>query len=425
MIVPSDIELEGLIIGTVLMRKKLAPFEKSVSVVDFFSIPNQKIWGAILEMDEENQPIEILDIVAKVNDPNIKGSTLSQMTFGLPYADVRYDDVKRLKDISTLRRVLHTFRDLAQMASDKSPVLDIIEESQSFLDTLKNEQDAREGTSQTIVEVMENEVFPRLDKFVSGEMVKVPFGFERLDASTNGGAALGELVVFGAKPKSGKSVLMLQVARHIASLNIPTLIASLEMLNYENGFRFLAQSSKFSVNIFRPDLQDWVADQLKAHAKEYYNLPLRFDQKSRTTKALSKEIQRLKEQEGLTAVFVDYVQLIKNEKSRIGRVERIEEAIYDLKELAMKHEIVVYTAAQFNREGIKSDRPTLSDFDGASAIEKTANLGLFWTLEPDHDPAVDGRKGTMWIELGRSVSNDEFPGLVFHGKDARFSFNDR
>lgn len=425
MIVPSDIELEGLIIGTVLMRKKLAPFEKSVSVVDFFSIPNQKIWGAILEADEENQPIEILDIVAKVNDPNIKGSTLSQMTFGLPYAEVRYDDVKRLKDLATLRRILHSFRDLAQMASDKAPVLDIIEENQALLDTLKNEQDAREGSSQTIVEVMENEVFPRLDKFVSGEMVKVPFGFEKLDAATNGGASLGELVVFGALPKSGKSSMMLQIARHIASQNLPTLIVSLEMLNYENGFRFLAQSSRFSVNVFRPDLQDWVADQLKAHAKEHYTIPLFFDQKSRTMKEVKQEVRRLKEQTGLTAAIIDYPQLMRGERKNASRVERIEEVFFDLKELAMKEEIVVYTPAQFNREGIKAERPTLAHFDGSSAIEKTANLGIFWTLETDHDPAVDGRKGKMWIELGRSVANDEFDGLVFHGKDARFSFNDR
>lgn len=417
---PYDTELEGLVIGSVLMKKKLSPFEKGIAVTDFFSLANQQIWGAILEFDEDNQPLEILDIVAKVDNPIIKGSTLAQMTVGLPWADVRFDDIKRLKDLATCRRIIHQFRDLAQKASNKEPIVGIIEEGQSVLDTLKNEQDARTGTSQTLIEVMEYEVFPRIDKFVSGEMVKVPFGFPRLDDSTNGGASLGELVVFGANPKSGKSCLMLQIARNIAELKIPTLVVSLEMLNYENGFRYLAQSSKFSVNIFRPDMRDFVANQLKEHAQSHYETPLRFDQKARTTKALGQEIQRLKDQEGLTAVFVDYVQLIRNEKRGIGRVDRIEEAIYDLKELAMKHEIVVYTAAQFNREGIKSERPTLAHFDGASAIEKTANLGLFWTLEKEFDATADGRKGTLWIELGRSVATDEF-GLTFHGKDARFS----
>jgi len=418
---PHDTELEGLIIGSVLMKKKLSPFEKGVAVTEFFSLLNQQIWGAILEFDENNQPIEILDIVAKVDNPMVTGSTLSKMAMGLPFGDVRFDDLKRLKDLATCRRMIYSFRDVAQKASDKEPITDIIEEAQSVLDTLKNEQDARTGTSQTLIEVMEYEVFPRLDKFVSGELVKIPFGFDKLDTATNGGASIGELVVFGAKPKSGKSVLMLQIARHIASLGLGTLVASLEMLNYENGFRFLAQSSKYSVNVFRPDMRDFVSDGLKAHAREHYDLPLYFDQKARTTKAIGKEIQRLKDSVGLSACFVDYVQLIRNDKRSSSRVERIEEAIFDLKEMAMKHEIVVYTAAQFNREGIKSDKPTLADFDGASAIEKTANLGLFWVLEQDFNIEADGRKGEMWIELGRSVAADKFEGLVFHGKDARFT----
>jgi len=418
---PHDTELEGLIIGSVLMKKKLSPFEKGVAVTEFFSLLNQQIWGAILEFDENNEPIEILDVVAKVDTPQVTGSMLSKMAMGLPFGDVRFDDIKRLKDLATCRRMIHSFRNVAQKASDKEPITDIIEEAQSVLDTLKNEQDARTGTSQTLIEVMEYEVFPRLDKFVSGELVKIPFGFDKLDTATNGGASIGELVVFGAKPKSGKSVLMLQIARHIASLGLGTLVASLEMLNYENGFRFLAQSSKYSVNVFRPDMRDFVSDGLKAHAREHYNLPLYFDQKARTTKAIGKEIQRLKDSVGLSACFVDYVQLIRNDKRSSSRVERIEEAIFDLKEMAMKHEIVVYTAAQFNREGIKSDKPTLADFDGASAIEKTANLGLFWVLEQDFNIEADGRKGEMWIELGRSVAADKFEGLVFHGKDARFT----
>jgi len=418
---PHDTELEGLVIGSVLLKKRLSPFEKGIAVTEFFSLLNQQIWGAILEFDENNQPIEILDVVAKVDNPQVTGSYLSKMAMGLPFGDVRFDDLKRLKDLATCRRMIHAFRNVAQKASDKESITDIIEEAQSVLDTLKNEQDARTGTSQTLIEVMEYEVFPRLDKFVSGELVKIPFGFEKLDVATNGGASIGELVVFGAKPKSGKSVLMLQIARHIASLGLGTLVASLEMLNYENGFRFLAQSSKYSVNVFRPDMRDFVSDGLKAHAREHYSLPLYFDQKARTTKAIGKEIQRLKDSVGISACFVDYVQLIRNEKRSSSRVERIEEAIFDLKEMAMKHEIVVYTAAQFNREGIKSDKPTLADFDGASAIEKTANLGLFWVLEQDFDSDSDGRKGEMWIELGRSVAADKFDGLVFHGKDARFT----
>jgi len=417
---PHDLELEELIIGSVLLKKKMSPFEKGISVTEFYSILNQQIWEAMLALSEDEQPIEILDVVAKVDNEMVKGTTLAKMTIGLPWSDIRFDDLKRLKDLATCRRMIHSFRDVAQKAADKEPIVDIIDEAQSVLDTLKNEQDARTGTSQTLIEVMEYEVFPRIDKLVSGELVKIPFGFPSIDNSTNGGASLGELVVFGSNPKSGKSVMMLQTAHNIASQGLPTLVVSLEMLNYENGFRLLAKDTRFSVNIFRPDMPEFAADELKNSAKAMYEVPLRFDQRSRTIKEVAQEVVRLKEQEGLKAVFIDYVQLIKNQKRNIGRVERIEEAMVDLKELAMKYEIVVYTAAQFNREGIKSERPTLAHFDGSSAIEKTANLGLLWTLEKEFNFASDGRRGQLWIELGRSVGTDEFD-IIFHGKDARFT----
>ena len=41
---PHDTELEGLIIGSVLMKKKLSPFEKGIAVTEFFSLLNQQIW---------------------------------------------------------------------------------------------------------------------------------------------------------------------------------------------------------------------------------------------------------------------------------------------------------------------------------------------------------------------------------------------
>lgn len=417
---PFDNELEQMIIGNAVFNKRLSTEEKAISTVDFFSIENQRIWGAVLEIDEDRIPIEALDISNRVNMPIVTGSMLGRWAMGLP-GFVRSSDIKRLKDLAALRQMMRAFSKLTDRAAAKEPVADIIAENELLLDQIRETQGAQHGTSQRLFEVMENEVFPRLDKFVSGEAVKIPFGFPALDSSTNGGSALGELVVFGALPKSGKSVIQLQTARNIAEKNIPTLIASLEMLNYENGFRFLSQSSTYSMNVFRPDMYEGTAQKLKAHGRATYNIPLRFDQRIRTVKDLALEVRRLQDSEGLACVFVDYIQLVRSTRRHDNRAARIEEAIYDLKELAMRYELVVYTAAQFNREGIKSERPTMAHFDGASAIEKAANLILFWTLEKEFNTDHQGRKGELWIEAGRSVATDEF-NIVFHGHESRFSF---
>lgn len=417
---PFDSELEQMIIGTIVFNKRLSTEEKAISTVDFFSIENQRIWGAIMEIDEDRQSIEALEIASRVNMPAVTGSMLGRWAMGLP-GYLRPSDIKRLKDLAALRQMMRSFSNLIDRAAAKDPVADIIAENELLLEQIRDTQDTQKGTSQHLIEVMENEVFPRLDKFVSGEMVRVPFGFPLLDNATNGGSSLGDLVVFGALPKSGKSIIQLQTARNIAEQKIQTLIASLEMLNYENGFRFLSQSSKYSMNVFRPDMYPETAERLKEHGRSHFHLPLRMDQKVRTTKDLALEIRRLQDSEGLTCVFVDYVQLVNSTRRHESRTAKIEEAIYELKEIAMRYEVVVYTAAQFNREGIKSERPTMAQFDGSSAIEKAANLVLFWTLEKEFDPNANGRKGQFWIEAGRSVATDEFS-IVFDGANSKFSF---
>lgn len=416
---PYDKDLEDLLIGNVLLNKRLTVEDKTVSVVDFYSTVNQRIWQVFCEMDEDGESIEISDVQRRVALEHVTMSALGKMCIGL-VGDTRPEDIKALKDLATLRELIRTYAKLARMAEKKETVENILAENSQALDQIQNEQEKRHGTSQSLVEVMEREVFPRLDKFVSGEMVKVPFGFTALDASSNGGASLGELVVLGALPKSGKSVMLTQIARQQAEQGIPTYMASLEMLNYENGFRFLAQSSDFSMNIFRPDMYADTARRLKDHARATYDIPYRLDQKSRNLREIGNEIARLKDNADVISAFVDYVQLIGTEKRIDNRAAKIEEIIYGLKDLAMKHEIVVYTAAQFNREGIKSEKPSMAHFDGSSAIEKAANLILMWTLEKDYNPEKRGREGKLWIEAGRSIACDSFD-VIFHGADARFT----
>jgi hypothetical protein len=83
--------------------------------------------------------------------------------------------------------------------------------------------------------------------------------------------------------------------------------------------------------------------------------------------------------------------------------------------------VTVYLLAQFNRAGIRSDRPTMADFDGSSAAEKAGNLILLWTVERDFDKAIGGRRGKLWIEAGRNVGTDEF-NIIFQGHKSRFVF---
>ena len=165
------------------------------------------------------------------------------------------------------------------------------------------------------------------------------------------------------------------------------------------------------------------AERIKEHGRSNGAIPLRFDDRAKTVKDIRKELDRIEDQgEVIKSVFVDYVQLMKGVKKHNSMSEMLEDIIYDLKDLAIEREVVVYANAQFNRDGIDAERPKMSDFKGSSAIEMAANSVLLWTLEQDIDIGLGGRKGSLWIEAGRNVAFDEFD-IVFYGEKALFVLN--
>lgn len=422
--IPHDNDIERVVIGITLVDE-VVPFDaKQLSTTDFFIGLNRRIWAAICELDEERQPITLFSVYEKLNDDTVKLSELSSMTFGIPPGANGSKEVEILRNLTSLRTMHKGFADLSDRAEKRESIDTLVEQAEKLLIAVKETQAAAEGTSRLLADVYERDVFPRLDKFVSGEMVKIPFGFPLLDTATNGGAGVGELVILGAKPKSGKSGFMLQIARQQGEMNLGGYVCSREMLNYENAFRVLTQTSEYSSNSFRSGMYPMTAERLKAHAKATGGIPLYLDDKAKTVKDIKRELDRLEgEGHNITSAFVDYVQLMRGTSKYNSKADMLEEIIYDLKDLATEREIVVYVNAQFNRDGIDAERPKMSDFKGSSAIEMAGNLVLLWTLDADINAETRARHGDLWIEAGRNVATDQFR-LKFYGEKALFEVVD-
>lgn len=416
--IPNSPETELLVIGTVLLDGRLSYELKQLSTVDFYSARNARIWGAICALDEEGQALNVAEIHRRANIETLKLSELTQMTMGIPPLMSLQKEVTVLKNLTALRTLQKGFSEFVDRIEHKADLDSIVADTENLLSQVSVERDAVVGTSIPLVQVFERDVFPRIDRYVSGELVKVPFGWKRLDDSTNGGVSLGELVVLGANPKAGKSAMLLQIGRQQAEQGLGCYICSREMLNYENGQRIITQTHPdFTANHWRPNLFSSTAEKMKEHARNI-QIPLHFDDKSKSVADIRKELRRLEDNgTDIVSVLVDYVQLIKGVDGK-NRADVLEDIIYDLKDLAMEQEKVVICNAQFNRDGIDSVRPKMSDFKGSSAIEMAANLILLWTLEQG-SPQDRYRTGKLWIEAGRSVSYDEFD-LVYYGSRTVF-----
>lgn len=210
-----------------------------------------------------------------------------------------------------------------------------------------------------------------------------------------GGVAPGRLVVVGARPGVGKSLMGTNLALHIASRHRhAALIVSLEMPEREVGQRLLAAHA--SVNLTRlqsggTEEREW--KQIQDRYTQMADLPITIDdlpsQTIASIRKAARDVQRRRDD--LALIVVDYLQLVRPVDSRGNRAEEIGEISRGLKLLARETGACVFAMAQVNRESSKraDGRPTMSDLRESGSIEADADQVVLLHQPADEIPELE------------------------------------
>ena len=220
-------------------------------------------------------------------------------------------------------------------------------------------------------------------------------GIADLDRLT-GGLRGGKLVIIGARPGVGKTALALHIATHVARHTGPVLIISLEMDATEITARLYAAESMTDVQVLESgklEPEDW--SRVTAAASEMSKLPIRITTACATPLQVRREAHRIREQEGLAMIVVDYLQLMRCDGKRSSRYEEVSEISRELKLLAMDLGVPVLALTQFNRASeagqagqARKRPPTMAEAKDSGSIEQDANLFIvqYAPGEPGEDP---------------------------------------
>jgi len=210
-------------------------------------------------------------------------------------------------------------------------------------------------------------------------------GFRLLDDAING-LEPGTLTVLGARPKVGKSTILLNWAMHIAyTVKMPVLILDTEMSTREQQFRILASLS----GITERDIKNgtYVEDPLKVEAVNgavkilESGLILHKYYPDFTPEGVASLTRKYHHQFGVGCLIFDYIKLPDADLQMIGNVKEHQALGYlcvALKNLAGQLQIPVITAAQIGRMGANKSHVTAADFADSDRILRYANtlLGL-------------------------------------------------
>lgn len=229
-------------------------------------------------------------------------------------------------------------------------------------------------------------------------------GIEQLDALlypklTRGGT----LMIVGARPKMGKTMLLNKIANHCAiRLGLACPIFSMEMLEDEVVERSISDESGINSNIFYKGGHDseWGAVSDATSRLNKSNLYIN-DKAGLTLSEIKSQCRQVARKHKIGFICIDYLTLMEGEKAErndlaYGLITK------GLKALAKELECCVLLLTQLNRglESRQNKRPMPSDSRDTGQIEQDADYWLGLYRESVYNKDVpEGFKGYTELEL--------------------------
>jgi replicative DNA helicase len=189
----------------------------------------------------------------------------------------------------------------------------------------------------------------------AGDIPGMSTGIQELDA-VSGGMRPGEFWVIGGKPSMGKSVLMLQIAEAFISRGDSAAVFSLEMMESEIIGRLVTVCGRVSYGSIAQPRKATKGDfpRIQQAITKLTEAPLWIDASAgQSIDTIANEAEMIRDRNGgLKLVVVDYLQLIRGNRSRgESREEEVARVSGGLKQLAKRLACPVLSASQLNEEG--------------------------------------------------------------------------
>jgi replicative DNA helicase len=429
---PQNLEAEQSILGGILLENAaINPVLEIMAGSDFYSDAHRKIFAAILELSERNQPVDIITLSSHLRDKkhlDAVGGTL--------YLSKLVDDVPSAANISHYARIVKEKSVLRNLIATATDILSRTYSAGSDVDSVLDEAE------HAIFEISQNKIRPSFyplkdiikDSFRTIErlyerkelITGVATGFTKLDEMTSG-LQRSDLIIIAGRPSMGKTAFALNIAQFCSvEEGVPVAVFSLEMAKEQLAMRMLSSEARVDSQKIRKGFlgeADW--PKLTTAAGRLSDARLFIDDTpSISVLEMKAKSRRLKAEHGLGLIILDYLQLMKGSAYADTREQEISEISRSLKALAKELSVPVVALSQLNRkvEDRTSRRPQMADLRESGAIEQDADVILFLYRDEVYNKSEDNpEKGFAEVIIGKQRNGPVGTiRLVFQEKFTRF-----
>ena len=350
---------------------------------------------------------------------------------------------RTIYDLATRRQLILIGEDMVNAAYDAPvdfPPKEQIEEAETRLFSLAETDKYGQGflafnhALTTAIE-MAGSAYKR-----DGHLSGIASRFAGFDAKM-GGLQPSDLIVLAGRPSMGKTALATNIAFNVARARAQSIARngplaagdlghdpghddpghdgavvgffSLEMSSEQLATRILSEQAGIpSEKIRRGMIDESEFKRLVEVSQEMATIPLFIDQTGGLSIAqLAARARKLKRQQGLGLLVVDYLQLMTGaSKKGDNRVQEVSEITTGLKALAKELNIPILALSQLSRavEAREDKRPQLSDLRESGSIEQDADIVLFVFREEYYLERLKPAEGTIefqdWMAKMQLVS---------------------
>jgi replicative DNA helicase len=351
----------------------------------FYGPAHQTVYTIVSELVDANTPIDFITLKQALKDrgqlDEIGGPEyLNDLFYFVPTAANAEYYINIIREKYILRQMILTCGRVITQCYDNSEEVDSLldtVEQQIFSITGSNSQIDMRATKEIVMEAIE-EIEQLYEN--RGAITGLPTGFIELDRMTSG-LHPAEMIVIAARPSMGKTAFAMNIAEHVA-LDVRKAVAvfSLEMSSPQLVQRMLCSRGKINLQKIRNGfLSERDFPTLTAAAAKLAESPLFIDDTAGLTiSELRAKARRLKSQQDIQLIVIDYLQLLRgsSRRSQENRQLEISEISAGIKALAKELCIPIIVIAQLNRqpELRGNGTPRLSDLRESGSIEQDADV---------------------------------------------------
>jgi replicative DNA helicase len=430
---PHSLEAERAVLGGILVNPDgLNVVLSVITPEDFYRDAHRKLIDGISSLVDKGRPVDILAL-----SDEMQRAGLLEEVGGMSYLSSLMDGVPKSLNVEYYAQIIKEKALLRRLIVSSARIISASYEQKDEADDLLNEAQT------SIIEVAEQRIRPGFVPVKALteptlEMIRklserreavtgVPSGFRSLDNLTSGFHE-SELVIIAARPSMGKTALALNIAQHAGTrANRSVAFFSMEMAKEQLVIRLLCAESALDIKRVRTGfISDREFEKLKLAAETLSRARISIDETPGVTvMEMKAKCRRLKMEQNLDIVFLDYIQLMRPGGRFENRNQEMSFISRSLKELAKELRIPVVGISQLSRapeKGRREPKPQLSDLRESGAIEQDADVVVFIFRPEYYHPDDESLKGMAEVTVAKQRNGPTgLANLAFIREYARFA----